>query len=145
MIPDVVEQPCPRCGAINRIPRARLHDEPRCGQCKAKLWPRRPVVVSEASFADEVERSALPVLVDFWAPWCGPCGVMAPVLEELAQELGGRLKVAKVDVDQNPGLAQRFRTQSIPALKLFRDGRVVDEWVGALGKGAIRARLGENI
>jgi thioredoxin 2 len=127
-----LEQTCTACSAINRIPRVRLLEDPKCGRCGQKLFPRHPATVTDASFASEVERSPIPVLVDFWASWCPPCRAIAPVLDQLAGERAGRLKVAKVNVDENPGLSARFAVRSIPTLLLVKDGRVVDQLAGAL-------------
>lgn len=100
-----------------------------------------PVVVTESTFHQEVLTSSVPVLVDFWANWCGPCLMVAPVLEELAREWNGAVKVAKVDVDANPALAQQYGISSIPSMLLFQDGRVKDQFVGALPKPRIKARI----
>jgi thioredoxin 2 len=145
-VTETIIRACPSCGAKNRVPVERTGDGPRCGRCHAALPVDlgRPGTVSDGSFAAEVERSALPVLVDFWAPWCGPCRVVAPVLEQLASERAGRLKIAKVNVDENPALSARFSIQSIPTLALFKDGRLLDEIRGAVPKAALTARLAQH-
>jgi len=99
------------------------------------------VTVTDATFATEVERSPLPVLVDAWAPWCAPCRMIAPVMEELATELAGRVRVAKLNVDENPATAARFGVQSIPTLLVLRGGREVDRMIGVQPKGEIVSRL----
>ncbi len=99
------------------------------------------VPVTEATFDQEVLKAPMPVLVDFWATWCGPCLMVAPVLEELAKEWNGAVKVVKVDVDANPDLAQRFDIHSIPSMLLFDQGRVTDQFVGAMPKANIKARI----
>ena len=132
---------CPNCGATNRVP-PKKEGQPVCGRCKSPLLAAaHPVTVTDANFAREVEQSSLPVLLDMWAPWCGPCRMIAPVLEDLAARHAGRLKIVKVNVDEEPALGARFRAQSIPLLVVLRDGREVDRIVGALRRPALEARL----
>ena len=103
------------------------------------------VAVTDDSFSDDVLSSSTPVLVDFWATWCGPCKMVAPVLEEIATEKAGQLKVAKIDVDANPGVARDFQVVSIPTLILFKDGAPVKRLIGAKGKGQLLQELSEYI
>ncbi|HYR96813.1 MAG TPA: thioredoxin TrxC [Candidatus Binatus sp.] len=135
---------CPACGATNRVPPEKLARglRPVCGRCKAPLAvDGRPVTVTDATFAAEVERSPLPVLVDAWAPWCAPCRMIGPVVDELAAEMAGRVRVAKLNVDENPATAARFNLRSIPTLLMLRGGREVDRIVGAQPKAEISRRL----
>jgi thioredoxin 2 len=135
---------CPACGASNRAPREKIEQglEPVCGRCKTPLPAvGKPAPVTDATFAAEVERSPLPVLLDIWAPWCGPCRMMEPVIDELAAELAGRVRVAKLNVDENPATAARFNARSIPTLLVLKAGREVDRIVGAQPKSEIARRL----
>jgi thioredoxin 2 len=142
---DVMTIRCASCGATNRVPRDKLAQglQAKCGSCKQPLpaVAAAPLVVTDATFAAEVEGSPLPVLVDAWAAWCGPCRMIAPAIDELASELAGRVRVAKLNVDENPATAGRFDIRSIPTLLVMAGGREVDRIVGAQPKDAIRARL----
>ena len=135
---------CPTCGAINRVPREKLDQglEPICGRCKTPLPVRKhPIVVTDANFSAEVEHSPLPVLLDMWAPWCGPCRMVAPVVDQLALEMAARIRVGKLNVDENPVTAERFQIRGIPALLVFKAGREIDRIVGVQPKSEIARRL----
>ena len=139
---------CPSCGAKNRVPAEKLSQglEPVCGRCKSPLAGiAHPITVTDANFATEVERSPIPVLLDMWAPWCGPCRMIAPTIEQLAGELAGRIKVGKLNTDENPATASRFNVRSIPTLLVLKDGKEIDRLVGALAKQEILRRLGPVI
>ena len=135
---------CPSCGANNRVPIEKLREglQPVCGQCKNPLSvSTHPVIVTDANFAEEVEHSPLPVLLDMWAPWCPPCRMIAPTIEQLAGELAGRVKVAKLNTDENPMTGSRFNVRSIPTLLVLKDGKEIDRLIGAFPKEEILRRL----
>ncbi|ADX72583.1 thioredoxin [Pseudarthrobacter phenanthrenivorans Sphe3] len=129
---------CPACGKTNRVP-AQAAGRPRCGSCKAGLpWI---VAAGDADFAAVAEQSPVPVLVDFWAAWCGPCRMVSPVLDTLARERPGRIKLVKVDVDKSPALSRRFDVQAIPTLMVIVDGKVVARQAGAAPANVLRSWL----
>lgn len=135
---------CRSCGATNRVPLEKVARglAPICGRCKAPLvLDAKPVTVTDASFTAEVEKAPLPVLLDLWAPWCGPCRMIAPVLDELAGRMAGKVLFAKLNVDENPATASRFRAKSIPLLVVLKDGREVDRLVGVHPRAEIEQRL----
>ena len=133
----VSELLCADCGKKNRI-RPSPKGVPHCGNCGAKLpWL---VNATDATFEPEA-KAAVPVLVDLWAPWCGPCRIVGPILEQLAADYSGRLKVVKVNVDENPRLSRQFQATSIPTLVVLKDGKPVDRVIGALPKTQLVARL----
>jgi thioredoxin 2 len=136
MIVTIID--CPTCNARNRVGHI-AQGVPRCPRCKSPLpW----VVDADGSTFTAETTTSVPVVVDFWAAWCGPCRMISPVLKDLAERHAGHLKVVKVDVDANPALATRFGAQSIPLLVVLRDGQEVDRVVGALPRAALEQRLG---
>jgi thioredoxin 2 len=128
---------CPQCHAVVRVPSDRSSEHPKCPRCKSELLGGKPVTLDKESFATYVERTSLPVLVDFWAPWCGPCHMMAPVLDRAAQERAATLQVAKINTDEQQELAGRFNIRSIPTLILFRNGREIARQSGAVDGGTL--------
>lgn len=131
-------QTCPGCGAKNRIGAVPAGQVPSCAKCGAALpWLHSG---TDATFETDIQAS-VPVIVDFWAEWCGPCRVMGPVLDDLAREMAGQVRVVKVNVDENPQTPARFGVRGIPTLILFRNGEEVDQIVGVTQKAALRARV----
>lgn len=135
---------CSSRASTNRVPRVKIEKglHPRCGACQEPLPIfSKPLTVTDATFAAEVEGSPLPVLLDLWAAWCGPCRMVAPMLDELATELAGRVHVAKMNVDENQAAAGRFNMASIPTLLVLKEGRGIDRIVGVQPKAEIVRRL----
>jgi thioredoxin 2 len=128
---------CPRCEAVNRLPQARLSAAPKCGKCHAPLFNGEPLALDEPRFARHLARSDLPLLVDFWAPWCGPCRMMAPALEAAAARLEPSVRVLKVNTEEAQTLAGRLGIRSIPTLVLFRGGAEIARQAGAMDAGGI--------
>jgi thioredoxin 2 len=138
---------CPSCGATNRVSQEAKEKiagglAPVCGRCKAPLSAdNRPVTVTDATFSAEVEHSPLPVVLDLWAAWCGPCRMIAPVIDELASQMAGRVRFAKLNVDENRRTASRFDARSIPTLLVLKEGKELDRIVGVQPKSAMTRRF----
>ncbi|MBS1234832.1 MAG: thioredoxin TrxC [Nitrospirae bacterium] len=129
---DMLHIVCPDCASVNRLPSARLTQGPRCGRCKNMLFSGHPVELTSATFERHLSRSDIPVVVDFWAAWCGPCKMMAPAFAQAAVQLEPRVRLAKLNTEQEPAIAQQFGIRSIPTLVIFRGGREIARQSGAL-------------
>jgi len=132
---------CPHCGAVNRVPAERLQHQPKCGKCGSEVLPAAPVDLTLANFDKFISRNELPVLVDFWAPWCGPCKQFAPTYSHMAGQYVGRVRFAKVNTEAEQMLAGRHAIRSIPTLALFQAGNEVDRVAGALPSQQLQAWL----
>jgi thioredoxin 2 len=143
---------CSHCGAKNRVDETRLAtSEAKCGRCGEKLegiavssnvQDSKPINITDHTFEREVlQTTGRPVLVDCWAPWCGPCRMIAPVLDQLAAESNGSYRIAKLNVDENPQISSRFQIASIPTMLIFKDGKLIDRLIGAQPKQTIAERL----
>ena len=136
---------CPFCGRLNRVDLARAADRPKCGECKRPIELDRPLALSDASFDRVIADAQVPVLVDFYADWCGPCKMVAPIMDELARSRLGSVLVAKLDTDRNQQTAQRFQIASIPTVMVFKGGKVAARQVGALPRPGYEALIDQAI
>jgi thioredoxin 2 len=138
---DPLHVVCPSCNAVNRVPGDRLDENPTCGQCKRPLFAGHPTELTSASFDAHINRSDLPVAVDFWADWCGPCKMMAPHFAKVAKELEPKLRLAKLDTEAAPEIAGRYAIRGIPTVIVFRNGREIARQSGAMDSRALRTWL----
>ena len=134
---DSTHVTCPNCDAVNRLPAAKLAQGPSCGKCGDKIFTGKPVALTDRSFERHISRNDIPVVVDFWAEWCGPCKMMAPQFEQAAGQMEPYVRFAKVDTEAAQGTAARFNIRSIPTLALFKNGREVARQPGAMGAADI--------
>lgn len=140
-----MELVCPHCGAVNRVPAERLGEHPKCGKCGDPVLPAAPIELTAAQFDRFVARDGLPVLVDFWAPWCGPCKQFAPTFSQMAGQYVGQVRFAKVNTEVEQGLASRHAIRSIPTLAIFKGGRELDRVSGALPGPQLAAWLRQHL
>lgn len=128
---------CPSCNATNRIPQNRLGDQPKCGKCKSALFTAHPIELTQQNFAKHMQQSDIPLVVDFWAPWCEPCQMMAPAFEQAAGQLEPYVRLTKVNTENEQMLGAQFNIRSIPTMAIFKNGQEISRQAGAMGASDI--------
>lgn len=136
---DIKHIVCPSCSAINRIPAAKIDARPACGKCRKALFNQRPVALNSDNFQKHINKNDIPVVVDFWAPWCGPCKMMAPAFEQAAAQLEPRARLAKLNTEDEQNIGARLNIRSIPTMVVFKNGREVARQAGAMSAADIRS------
>ncbi len=142
---DSIQIVCPVCSKLNRVPQPRLAEGASCGACHKSLFPAKPLSLDGSSLRRHIKKNDIPLVVDFWAPWCGPCKMMAPAFEQAAQQLGPTVRLAKLNTDEHPGAAAPYNIRGIPTLILFKRGNEVDRSSGAMNLSQLTGWIGQHI